>query len=529
MMQIHTIAAGGGSLLYFRNGRFQVGPDSAGANPGPAAYRSGGPLTVTDCNVLLGRIQSAYFPHVFGENGDQSLDVKVVAEKFQQLTDQIQHQSTTTQTPEQVAEGFLRVAVNNMVNAINKISLQRGYDVTSYTLCCFGGAGGQHACQVADALGIETILLHPYAGVLSAYGMGLAALRLIKQQAVEAPLTENLVAKLKSDLAKLQQQGSSEMQKQGVAASEITAVFKIHIKYEGTDTPLLITFGHVCEIKNTFEDEYLRRYGFIMADKTLMVESISVEVISATEEIKPITANSPTGKPVDPTVQVRSYFQGQWLPTPLFERHKLTPKQVLSGPAIIVEANSTTWIEPNWQAEITVQNNVLLKRKKSQTQKEMLGTKADPVMLEVFNNLFMSIAEQMGIALANTAYSVNIKERLDFSCAVFDSNGDLVANAPHIPVHLGSMSESVKAIIHSRHRSIQPGDVFMLNNPYHGGTHLPDVTVITPVFINTTLPPLFYVWCFSRYIIWPYRNFGRIRVCRRTYIFILGLAIAIFP
>ncbi len=494
IMRIHTVAAGGGSILHFDGLRFRVGPDSAGANPGPTCYRRGGPLTVTDCNVLLGKINPEHFPAVFGPDANRPIDVKVVREKFNALTERINEAGGERRTPEQVADGFLKIAVENMANAIKKISVQRGYDVTGYTLCCFGGAGGQHACLVADALGMKTIFIHPYAGVLSAYGMGLADVRAMREQAVEAPLDDELVSGLQARYAELAAQIGGEIRAQGIEEDHTRVIKRIHVRYEGTDSALIVPFGSRGQIADAFERAYRDRYGFVMPDKRHLAESISIEAIGETE-----TPDEPEREPQtrerapDPIAETGAYMAGENQATPIFERETLQPSDTLKGPAIIKEANATTVIEPGWEAEVTPRNHMVLKRVVPLPRRKVVGTEADPIMLEVFNNLFMNIAEQMGAALENTAYSVNIKERLDFSCAIFDQQGKLIANAPHMPVHLGSMSESVQEIIRKRNQRMNRGDVYVLNDPYHGGTHLPDITVITPVFHEQSQEILFYV------------------------------------
>jgi 5-oxoprolinase (ATP-hydrolysing) len=494
IMRIHTVAAGGGSILHFDGLRFRVGPDSAGANPGPACYRRGGPLTVTDCNVLLGKINPEHFPAVFGPDANRSIDVKVVREKFNALTERVNQAGGERRTPEQVADGFLKIAVENMANAIKKISVQRGYDVTGYTLCCFGGAGGQHACLVADALGMKTIFIHPYAGVLSAYGMGLADVRAMREQAVEAPLDDELVSGLQARYAELAAQIGGEIRAQGIEEDHTRVVKRIHVRYEGTDSALIVPFGSRDQIVDAFERAYRDRYGFVMPDKRHLIEAISIEAIGETE-----TPDEPEREPqtrkgaLEPIAETGAYMAGQNHATPIFDRETLQPSDTLKGPAIIKEANATTVIEPGWVAEVTPRNHMVLKRVAPLPRRNVVGTEADPIMLEVFNNLFMNIAEQMGAALENTAYSVNIKERLDFSCAIFDQQGKLIANAPHMPVHLGSMSESVQEIIRKRDQRMNRGDVYVLNDPYHGGTHLPDITVITPVFHEQSQEILFYV------------------------------------
>ena len=472
MMSIHTVAAGGGSILSFDNGRFRVGPESAGANPGPACYRRGGPLTVTDCNVLLGKIQPDYFPNVFGLDGKQPLDAAIVREKFTQLAAQIAAETgEPPRTPESLAEGFLRIAVENMANAIKKISVQRGYDVTQYTLQCFGGAGGQHACLVADALGMQRIFIHPFAGVLSAFGMGLADIRALRERQFGKTFAELDAAQ--AILAALNAQTHAEVLRQGIAAEQIRIEQRAHLRYHGSDQTFPVVFGTPQQMQAAFEAAHQARYGFVPANGTLMIELLSSEAVGLTVGELPVLPSPPAGE---------GSGMGGDAPYPLFDRAKLSRTDVINGPAIIVESTGTNVVEAGWQARCDALGNLILSRVTALVRQEALGTKADPVMLEVFNNLFMSIAEQMGATLANTAHSVNIKERLDFSCAIFDPTGGLVANAPHVPVHLGSMGESVRSILRDNAGQMAAGDVFMINNPYNGGTHLPDVTVITPVF-----------------------------------------------
>jgi 5-oxoprolinase (ATP-hydrolysing) len=501
MMSIHTVAAGGGSILNFDGSRYRVGPESAGANPGPACYRKGGSLTVTDCNVMVGKIQPEFFPKVFGRDGNLPLDAEIVRQKFAELAAEIKQKTGDVRSPEQVASGFLTIAVDRMASAIKKISVQRGYDVTDYTLCCFGGAGGQHACLIADALGMKQVFLHPYAGVLSAYGMGLANLTTIRERAIESRLTDAVIPDLEQTLKELAIEGRADMKHQGIASSQlddplrsdqqILVLPKVHLRYEGTDSALIVDFGTPDHMQTQFEQAYRQRYGFAFTDKALIVEAVSVEVIGQTAApAAPAIAPTRTVE-LMPITTVRIYTQDAWQETPVFERATLAGGDRISGPAIIMEPTSTTVVEPGWTAVLTTQNHLVLRKEETAQPEsqshETVPTLAlqapDPVLLEIFNNLFRAIAEEMGVTLQNTSYSVNIKERLDFSCAVFDQNGQLVANAPHIPVHLGSMSESVESLITAKGESLKPGDVYVLNNPYNGGTHLPDVTVITPVFL----------------------------------------------
>jgi len=520
MMSIHTVAAGGGSILGFDGARFRVGPESAGANPGPASYRRGGPLAVTDANVMVGKIQPAHFPKVFGHAANEALDGDAVAQKFCDLATQ------TGRRAEDVAHGFIQIAVQQMANAIKKISVARGYDVTRYTLQCFGGAGGQHACLVADALGMTRVFVHPLAGVLSAYGMGLADQNVIREQAVETKLVPDALAGIEATLDQLATTARTELERQQVGAGTAVVHRRVHVRYEGSDSALIVqwpdapTLGTdvsslppegaslawggparreaLDAIQSSFENAYRQRFAFLMQGKGLVVEAVSVEAVvpgDAPEE--PRHALQPA-REVPRRSTVRMYTGGvdgvpAWHDAAMVVREDLRPGDVIPGPAIIAEKNATTIVEPGWEAALTELDHLLLNRRVARALQHAVGTTVDPVLLEVFNNLFMNIAEQMGLQLQNTAYSVNIKERLDFSCALFDTEGNLIANAPHMPVHLGSMGESIKTVIRENAGKMQPGDVFVLNDPYHGGTHLPDITVITPVYIADEATPTFYV------------------------------------
>jgi 5-oxoprolinase (ATP-hydrolysing) len=494
MMSIHTVAAGGGSILHFDGARLRVGPDSAGANPGPACYRRGGPLAVTDANVMLGRIQPEFFPRVFGPRADRPLDRDVVVRKFEQLAAEINRATGQNKTPEQVAAGFIDIAVGNMAEAIKRISVQRGHDVTRYTLTVFGGAGGQHACAVADALAMTTIFAHPLAGVLSAYGMGLADQTAMREATVEEALGVGALDRLTQSLEKLAAAARDELVAQGVPREKVAVVRRVHLKYEGTDTALVVAFGDLDAMRAQFEAGYRQRFSFLMPERRLIVEAVSVEAIGAGEQTEERQAvPPPRAGALRAATTVRAFFDGTWHDTPLYVRADTRPGDGIDGPAIIAEANATTVVEPGWRAEVTPLDHLVLKRVAPRPQRQAIGTHVDPVMLEIFNNLFMSIAEQMGLRLQNTAYSVNIKERLDFSCALFDAHGNLIANAPHMPVHLGSMSESIKTVMRENAGRMKPGDAYVVNDPYHGGTHLPDVTVITPVFDRAGRDILFYV------------------------------------
>jgi 5-oxoprolinase (ATP-hydrolysing) len=558
MLSIHTVAAGGGSLLHFDDGRYQVGPDSAGAAPGPACYGHGGPLTVTDANVLLGRIQPAYFPRVFGPAADQPLDAGATSRAFAALAARIAAETGDSRGPAEVAAGFLEIAVQNMANAIKKISVQRGYDVTRYVLSTFGGAGGQHACAVADALGMSNVLIHPLAGALSAYGIGLADVTAMREAAVEAPLTDATADRLRAEaFGPLEESAAAGLSAQGGDAVRdgIRVTRRVHLRYDGTDTPLQVPYGPAAEMTEAFERAYRTRFSFLMADKPIVIEAVSVEAVTgpgpgpgpgagngagtgagghraagngpgtgpeagqaaeaqgvagnrlgAAREAgqaaePPAVAGNALGAareagqaaereaaagmgavaPAEPDQYARMFAAGQWLRVPLYRRAALAPGGTVDGPAIITEELATTVVEPGWRAAVTPARDLLLTRAAPRPAAVRATTEADPVLLEVFANLFMAAAEQMGERLRATAHSVNIKERLDFSCAIFDADGGLIANAPHIPVHLGSMGESIKTVI-KRNNHIRIGDIFALNDPYHGGTHLPDVTVITPVF-----------------------------------------------
>ncbi|AMY01147.1 hydantoinase B/oxoprolinase family protein [Mesorhizobium ciceri] len=494
MMRIHTVAAGGGSILHYEASRFRAGPDSAGANPGPAAYRRGGPLAVTDANVMLGKLQPDFFPAIFGPGQDQTLDVETVRAKFAALAAEI----GDGRSPETVAEGFVTIAVENMANAIKKISVQRGYDVTEYLLNCFGGAGGQHACLVADALGMEAVLIHPFSGLLSAYGIGLSSVFASRQQALLKPLAEESRTEIGNLIAILRKAVVAELAAQGIGEDTVATKSVLHIRYDGTDTTLPVNFeaDSIFQARRDFEIAHKAQFGFVYDDKPMIVETVGVEGTDTGGTGRDETESRTEDLAVSPSQTREIFTEGEWRTSPIFRREALKPGNRVAGPALIIEPNQTIVIEPGWLAEITARNHVLLRRVEKKRRQAALGTEADPVMLEVFNNLFMSIAEQMGVTLQNTAYSVNIKERLDFSCAVFDRTGALVANAPHMPVHLGSMDRSVETIIRLNSGDIHPGDVFALNAPYNGGTHLPDITVVTPVFDDAKERILF--WAASR-------------------------------
>jgi 5-oxoprolinase (ATP-hydrolysing) len=501
MMLIHTVAAGGGSILHFDGARFRVGPDSAGANPGPKCYRRGGPLALTDANVMVGKLMADFFPKIFGAEQNLPLDTDGVRTAFAELASEI----GDGRSGEDVADGFIKIAVENMANAIKKISVQRGYDVTRYTLNCFGGAGGQHACLVADALGMTKVLIHPFSSLLSAYGMGLADIRATRQQAVEEPFGDAALASIARVGARLAEDAKREVVDQGVAAQAVQVFVRAHIRYAGTDTALVVPAfslhaSHeesgrpsLAEMKSAFEAAHKSRFGFIDESKELVVEAVSVEAVGGGAKFtEPVSSTTSAALP-SPARRTKFYSRGQWHEAAVFTRGQLSPGHAVRGPAIIIEPHQTIVVEDGWRAQITAKNHLVLDRVVPLKRQSAVGTAADPVMLEVFNNLFMSIAEQMGVSLQNTAYSVNIKERLDFSCAVFAADSTLVANAPHMPVHLGSMDRAVETIIRENKGKIAPGDVYAINAPYNGGTHLPDITVCTPVFDDAGHELLFWV------------------------------------
>ena len=492
MMQINTVAAGGGSILSYKDGRFQVGPESAGAIPGPASYGRGGPLTVTDCNVLLGKLNPDFFPKVFGKTGDQPLNFEIVKKKFLDLSDIISKEKNEPMMDIfKMAEGFLKIAVENMANAIKKISIQKGYDVTNYMLNCFGGAGGQHACNVADSLGISNVMIHPYAGVLSAYGMGLAEIRSIREGHFEKNITNILDADNLIEI--LSSQAKKDLNDQDISDASIILLKNAFLHYKGSHQNLEIKFDTPENMRKSFEQEHKKRFGFFVEDREIFIEMLTVEAVGKkTENYDFLNPNTSTTK-ANPIAFKKMYVNGSEINTPIYKRDELIIGQNISGPAIIVEATGTNIIDDGWSGTLDKHYNLILSRVEEKKLQKGIGTSVDVVMLEVFNNLFMNIAEQMGATLANTAYSVNIKERLDFSCALFNNEGSLVANAPHVPVHLGSMSEAIKTVVRLNKDNIYPDDVFVLNAPFNGGTHLPDVTVITPVFDKNGKEIIFFV------------------------------------
>ncbi len=498
MLQIHTVAAGGGSMLRYDGQRYRVGPESAGADPGPKCYRRGGPLTVTDANVMLGKLAPELFPEIFGPGQDQPLDADSVQTAFAELANKI----GDGRSSEEVADGFVRIAVENMANAVKKISVERGYDVTEYALNCFGAAGGQHACLIADSLGIETVLIHPLSGLLSAYGMGLAKLRASRERSLELPLGNASMQRLEQIAWRLGEEVTEELLGEGADYERIEVRSFAHLRYAGTDTAFPVEVSEPGFMRGDFEAEHRRRFGFLSPEKAIVIAAIEVEALAsgvgdeldtaghAADSGASVTAQRP--KDGDREAKDRFFSQGEWHAAETVRRQEIGPGAIVEGPARIVEPHQTVIVEPGWRLEVSPCDNLVLRRVQPR-QNQRFGTQADPVLLEVFNNLFMAVAEQMGESLKLTARSVNIKERFDFSCALFDPDGGLVANAPHVPVHLGSMDAAIETVIREKRSEMRPGDVYVLNAPYNGGTHLPDVTVVTPVFGDTGEQILFYV------------------------------------
>jgi 5-oxoprolinase (ATP-hydrolysing) len=489
MMSIHTVAAGGGSILSFDGARLRVGPESAGADPGPRAYRRGGPLTVTDANLMTGKLMPEFFPRIFGPWRNEPLDAEAVRAGFAKLAAEI----GDGRSPEALADGFLSIATAKMAEAIKKISVARGHDVTQYALNCFGGAGGQHACDVADELAIETVLIHPLSSLLSAYGMGLADIGSLRGQGVEGALDAETCARLREVADALAREAAREVEGQGVEAAEIATRLSARLRYAGSDTTLEVAFADAARMSREFERAHKSRFGFIDKTKQIVFESVHAEAHGGGARFNE-RAGSTTAPPLSvPRQRARFFSHGGWREANVYLREDLALGAQIDGPALVIEPHQTIVVETGWRAEISPKNHVVLRRVEPAPKRAAAGTKVDPVRLEIFNNLFMSIAEQMGVTLQNTAYSVNIKERLDFSCAVFDGEGRLVANAPHMPVHLGSMDRSVETVIRLNQDKVRPGDVFALNAPYNGGTHLPDITVCTPVFDERGRDILFWV------------------------------------
>ena len=490
MMDINTVAAGGGSILHFDGSRLRVGPDSAGADPGPTCYGNNGPLAITDCNVVLGKLRPEFFPAVFGTDGNQALDITATTKAFSVLAEQITEATGIQQTETSVAQGYLDIAADNMANAIKKISIERGHDVTDYSLVCFGGAGGQHACMVADRLGIENIYVHPHAGVLSAVGIGLADVRQIRDETVEQTLDHKNLQQLDPRWRELELKGTEYLQAQGIESSAQELRRRLSLRYQGSDTALLVPASTIDEVRTAFETHHTARFGFTSPQTPIIIESLQLEAVGLA---KPLSVSETNSQHKDPLLGIFPTTMGdKTIDTPFLDRRNMAPDTPITGPAVLVEPNATTVIEPNWQGHVNADGDLFIERIAPQNQRPAVGTNVNPVQLEIFNNLFMNIAEQMGVVLENTAVSVNIKERLDFSCAIFDPNGELIANAPHLPIHLGSMSEAIKSVI-AHNPEMEPGDAYVLNAPYNGGTHLPDITVVKPIFDETTGERIFYV------------------------------------
>ena len=490
MMDINTVAAGGGSILHFDGSRLRVGPDSAGADPGPTCYGNNGPLAITDCNVVLGKLRPEFFPAVFGADGNQALDIAATTKAFSVLAEQITEATGIQQTETSIAQGYLDIAADNMANAIKKISIERGHDVTDYALVCFGGAGGQHACMVADRLGIENIYVHPHAGVLSAVGIGLADVRQIRDETVEQTLDHDNLQQLDPRWRELELKGTEYLQNQGIEGTAQELRRRLSLRYQGSDTALLVPASTIDEVRTAFETHHTARFGFISPQTPIIIESLQLEAVGIAE---PLSVNETNSQHGDPLLGIFPTTMGdKTIDTPFLDRQNMSPDTPITGPAVLVEPNATTVIEPNWQGHVNADGDLFIERIAPQNQRPAVGTNVNPVQLEIFNNLFMNIAEQMGVVLENTAVSVNIKERLDFSCAIFDPDGELIANAPHLPIHLGSMSEAIKSVI-ANNPQMEPGDVYVLNAPYNGGTHLPDITVVKPIFDETTGERIFYV------------------------------------
>jgi 5-oxoprolinase (ATP-hydrolysing) len=482
MMAIGTVAAGGGSVLAFDGARMRVGPESAGADPGPASYRRGGPLTVTDANVCLGKLHPDHFPPIFGPDGDEPLDAETVRARFAEMAQDIAASTGAARDPREVAEGFLRIAVAKMANAIKQVSVAKGHEARRFVLQCFGGAGGQHACLVAEALGMETVFIHPFAGVLSAYGMGLADQTALREMAVEQTLTAETLPGIAALAAEWGQRAQQDLAAQGADRCGLRINTTLYLRYAGTEAALPVSLASLPAMQTEFHELHRARFGFALADRALVAETLTVEAIAPGAALPP-PAEAVAPSEAIPVAAVEIWTKGAAHQAPVFDRTALAPGARLRGPALLREPNATTIVEPGWQGEIDAQGGLVLRRTAANAAPMVTDTAScDPVLLEMFNNLFMHVAEQAGIVLQNTAMSVNIKERLDFSCAIFDAEGRLVANAPHVPVHLGAMGESVRAVLRQRRATLRPGDAVALNDPSHGGTHLPDVTVVTPVF-----------------------------------------------
>jgi len=494
MMAIHSVAAGGGSILQFDGARFRVGPESAGADPGPACYRRGGPLTVTDANVCVGKIQPRHFPSIFGPDGNLPIDAGVVRERFAALAAQVQSESGMALDARATAAGFVRVAVSHMANAIKQVSLEKGHDVADFALQCFGGAGGQHACLVAEELGMRTIMIHPLAGVLSAYGMGLADQSLQRERAIERAFDCAVMPHLTAAAAQLEADARAALVQHGVEGRQIETRCQVHLQYAGADSALPVPLASFEQMRAAFTEAHRLRFGFATPERAIWVALVAVEVTAMNPRILDTERPPRAGGSARPIDEIELWTRGRAYRAPVFDRGSLYPADRITGPALIVETIATTVIEPGWSAVVNRFGHLMLQRAGVHAERGLINPHpVDPVLLELFNNVFMNVAEQMGAVLQNTSTSVNIRERLDFSCAIFDRRGQLIANAPHVPVHLGAMGESVQTVIRSRRDTLRPGDAVVLNNPFNGGTHLPDLTVVTPVFDAAGREILFFV------------------------------------
>lgn len=509
-LQIRTVAAGGGSRLFFDATMFRVGPESAGAHPGPVCYRKGGHLAVTDANLVLGRLQPEFFPHIFGADEKQPLDLDASRAALMRLTEEInthyRAQGRPDMSVEAVALGFIEVANEVMVRPIREISVMRGFDSKDHILAVFGGAGPQHACAIARALGIEEILVHRFAGILSAYGMGLADVVVERQQPYAGAYERGSLAAVSTGLDALENAAVGALEDQGFGRHQIETDHYLNLRYQGTDTAIMIQrpAAEDGDFAEAFRKRYRREFGFDLTGRAIIIDDLRVR---ARGKAAGVTARPIAAAQGDPEIlkTVPCYFDSGWCDTEVYDLDRLGAGHAITGPAIIIHDTATILVEPNCDAEITAHGDVRIRVGRPDTGGHGVGTAADPIQLSIFSNLFMSIAEQMGRMLQKTAISTNIKERLDFSCALFGPAGELVANAPHLPVHLGSMSEAVKAQIHrysggnSGHRPrLEPGDVLVSNHPAAGGSHLPDITVITPVFSSDADGCAIIFWVASR-------------------------------
>jgi 5-oxoprolinase (ATP-hydrolysing) len=481
MLDVHTIAAGGGSVLAFRDGRLAVGPGSAGAQPGPACYGRGGPLTLTDVQVLLGHLRADTMPRVFGPGGDAPIDTAAVATSFAALAAEVGGGGPG----ERLAEAFLEVGVEAMANAIRHVATRQGLDTQDFTLFCFGGAAGQHACRVARAAGTRRILVHPLASVLSAFGVGVADRLAVRRASLRRELDEDGLGAAVAALEGLEAQARAELTARGGTAA-VRCEQLLELRAGDSDVSLSLPRAPLAALGERFHAEHLRRFGFAARSLSVRIEALRVEARCASVDDAALTLPT-AGSSIAPAGKARAWFDG-WREVPVLPMSSLPA--AVSGPALVVEPLSTLVVEPGWVARPLPDGSVLLEDAGAAPPAASDGV--DPARLEIFNNLFMHIAEQMGEVLKATAQSVNIRERLDYSCALFDSDGGLVANAPHMPVHLGSMGASVRAVLKAQPR-LRRGDAWLINSPYHGGTHLPDMTVVTPVFMGGGTEPDFFV------------------------------------